>query len=144
LILTALDAIEDRVQGLDAGADDYLSKPFAVPELLSRIRALIRRSSGFASDTWTFGELSLNTVTRTVALRGDPVELAPREFQVLFLLARHAGHAVSRAQVEEGVFAMGDEPESNAIEVHVHHLRRKLGSKRIRTIRGLGYLLEGE
>jgi len=144
LILTARDAVEDRVRGLDEGADDYLPKPFAIPELLSRIRALVRRSSGFASQVWRFGDLSLDAEARVVTLRGEAVELSPREYQVLHLLARNAGKVVTRLRLEEGIFEMGEEPESNAIEVHIHHLRRKLDSGRIRTIRGMGYLLEME
>lgn len=142
IILTARDGVEDRVTGLDEGADDYLVKPFAVPELLSRIRALVRRSAGFAARAWVLGDLVLEPERRAVSLRGQAVELSPREYQVLFQLARSAGRVVSRAQLEEGVFDLGEEPESNTIEVHVHRLRRKLGQTRIRTIRGLGYLLE--
>jgi DNA-binding response OmpR family regulator len=142
LILTARDAVADRVKGLDAGADDYVVKPFAVPELLSRIRALVRRSAGFAARAWVMGDLVLDPETRSVTLKGESVELSPREFQLLFLMARHSGRALSRAQLEEGLFELGGEPESNALEVHIHRLRRKLGTQRIRTIRGLGYLLE--
>jgi len=143
LILTAQDAIQDRVRGLDEGADDYQVKPFAVPELVSRIRALVRRSAGFASRRWVMGELALDPEARTVTLEDRPVDLAPREFQVLLLLALNAGRVVTRVQLEGTLFDMGAEPESNAIEVHIHHLRRKLGPERIRTVRGLGYLLEG-
>ena len=144
LILTARDGVEDRVRGLDEGADDYLTKPFAIPEMLSRIRALVRRSSGFASRIWRLGNFSLDIDARKLEMNGEPVELSPREFQVLFLLARNAGRVVSRPQLEEGIYEMGEEPESNAIEVHIFHLRRKLGSQRIRTVRGLGYLLEAQ
>ncbi|BDU72038.1 response regulator [Mesoterricola silvestris] len=143
LILTAQDSVQDRVRGLDEGADDYQVKPFAVPELLSRIRALVRRSAGFAARRWVMGDLALDPEARTVTLREAPVDLAPREFQVLHLLSLNAGRVVTRAQLEETLFALGAEPESNAIEVHIHHLRRKLGAERIRTVRGLGYLLEG-
>lgn len=142
IILTARDGIEDRVIGLDEGADDYLVKPFAVPELLSRIRALVRRSAGFAARAWVLGDLVLEPEQRTASLKGQAVELSPREYEVLLLLARSAGRVVSRVQLEEGVFDLGEEPESNTIEVHVHRLRKKLGQGRIRTIRGLGYLLE--
>ncbi len=142
LILTARDAVEDRVRGLDEGADDYLPKPFAVPELLSRVRALLRRSAGFASRAWQIGDLSLDPEGRSLARDGVPVHLSPREFQVLLLLAHQAGRVVGRTQLEEGISELGEEPESNAIEVHIHHLRKKLGSGRIRTVRGLGYLLE--
>jgi len=144
IILTARDAIEDRIRGLDEGADDYLSKPFAIPEMLARIRALVRRSSGFAARCWQMGDLLLDPEARTLEQAGTPVNLSPREFQVLLHLARCAGRVVTRAQLEEGIFDLGAGPESNAIEVHIHHLRRKLGSERIRTIRGLGYLLEAQ
>ncbi len=144
LILTARDAVEDRVKGLDEGADDYLTKPFAIPELLSRIRALVRRSSGFASRVWRFGNLALDVEARELRVDRDLVDLSPREYQVLYLLARNAGKVVSRVRLEDGIFELGEEPESNAIEVHIHHLRKKLGAGRIRTIRGMGYLLETE
>lgn len=142
LILTARDAVEDRVKGLDEGADDYLVKPFAVPELLSRIRALLRRSAGFASCQWALGDLVISPEAHTVALGGGVLDLSPREFQILLVLARSAGRVVSRGRLEEDLFLPGDQPESNALEVHIHHLRRKLGSHRIRTVRGLGYMLE--
>lgn len=142
IILTARDGLEDRVLGLDEGADDYLVKPFAVPELHSRLRALVRRSAGFAARRWVLGDLVLEPELQAASLRGHPVELSPREFQVLYMLARSAGRVLSRSQLEEGIFDLGEEPESNTIEVHVHHLRRKLGHRRIRTVRGLGYLLE--
>lgn len=142
IILTARDGVEDRVTGLDEGADDYLVKPFAVPELVSRIRALVRRSAGFAGRAWVLGDLVMEPDRRMVYLQGQAVELTSREYQVLLLLARSAGRVVSRAQLEEGIFDLGEEPESNTLEVHVHRLRKKLGQRRIRTIRGLGYLLE--
>ena len=144
LILTARDAVEDRVRGLDEGADDYLPKPVAIPELLSRIRALLRRSAGFASRAWKIGDLSLDPQTRSLTRGGAAVHLSPREFQLLLVLARMAGRVVSRAQLEEAISELGAEPESNAIEVHIHHLRRKVGTGLVRTVRGLGYLLEAE
>jgi len=142
LIITARAAVDDRVHGLDEGADDYLSKPFAIPELLSRVRALLRRSAGFASRAWKIGDLSLDPQARTLTRNGIPVHLSPREFQVLLVLAQKAGRVVTRAQLEEAASELGEGPESNVIEVHVHHLRRKLGSCTVKTIRGLGYLLE--
>lgn len=142
LILTARDSVEDRVLGLDEGADDYLVKPFAIPELLSRIRALLRRSAGFASRQWTLGDLEICPEAHQVRQRGEALDLSPREFQVLLTLARNTGRVVTRTHLEEELFDLGFEPESNALEVHIHHLRRKLGAKRIRTIRGLGYALE--
>jgi DNA-binding response OmpR family regulator len=142
LILTARDALEDRVRGLDGGADDYLVKPFAVPELLSRIRALIRRAAGFADRIRRFGGFELDLDAWTLSQGGAPVSVSRREFQVLAALARQGGRVVTRAQLEEAIFDLGEEPESNSLEVHVHNLRRKLGGERIRTVRGLGYLLE--
>jgi len=142
LIITARDAVDERVLGLDEGADDYLSKPFAIPELLSRVRALLRRSAGFASRAWKIGELSLDPQAHTLTRMGIPVHLSPREFQFLLVLAQKAGRVVTRAHLEEAISELGEGPESNAIEVHVHHLRRKLGSGTVKTIRGLGYLLE--
>ena len=130
--------------GLDRGWPRDLPKPFAIPELLSRLRALLRRSAGFASRIWQIGNLSLDREARSLTLDGASVHLSPREFQVLLLLARQVGRVVSRAQLEEGISDLGEEPESNAIEVHIHHLRKKLGSARIRNVRGLGYLLESE
>ncbi len=144
LILTAKDAVEDRVRGLDDGADDYMPKPFAVPELLSRLRALVRRSAGFADRIWQIGKLSLDPEAHAVRVEGRLVELSPMEYRILHHLARQSGKVVARVQLEEGLFELGEEPESNSLEVHVHHLRKKLGIPCIRTIRGVGYLLETE
>jgi DNA-binding response OmpR family regulator len=142
LVLTARESVEDRVEGLDEGADDYLAKPFAMPELFSRIRALIRRSAGFASGSWTVGEVTVRHEAREVLVRGEPVELAPREYQVLHLLMRHAGRVLTRAWIEDQLSADQSGYESNALEVHIHHLRRKLGSDLIRTVRGVGYMVK--
>lgn len=144
LILTARDAVEDRVKGLDEGGDDYLAKPFAVPELLSRLRALVRRSAGFASRAWQIRNVLVDPDSRQVAVDGQPVELSPREFQVLMALARSAGRVLTRGQLEDSLAEVGYEAESNALEVHIHHLRKKLGQGLIRTVRGVGYLLEAE
>jgi DNA-binding response OmpR family regulator len=141
LILTARDAIEDRVKGLDSGADDYLVKPFDLDELAARLRALIRRGRGEASALLQVGELSLDPAAHKVTFRGCPVELAPREFAVLQVLMLNAGRVMSREQLEQQLYAWGAEIESNAVEVHIHHLRRKLAPQLIRTIRGVGYLL---
>jgi DNA-binding response OmpR family regulator len=142
ILLTARDGLEDRVRGLDEGADDYLVKPFAVPELLSRIRALIRRSAGFAGRVWSLGDITIEPDRRSVKCKGKDVELSPKEFQLLLILAKSAGKVISRAQLEGGIFELGEAPESNAIEVHVHHLRKKLGADRFRTVRGIGYMME--
>ncbi len=147
LILTAQDAVDDRIRGLDAGADDYAVKPFDLGELAARLRALIRRGDGRATPTLTVGDLALDPAGRTVTLAGAAVELSAREFAILHLLMRHAGNVLTRAQLEEQLYEWGQEVESNTVEVFIHHLRRKLGAGRIKTIRGVGYLLpvpEGE
>ncbi|MCW8956314.1 MAG: response regulator transcription factor [Gammaproteobacteria bacterium] len=142
LILTALDAIEDRVAGLDAGADDYLTKPFDLNELYARIRALIRRSSGRAEAKIIHGELELDPASHQVSLSGKPVELSRREYTVLLELMENRGRVMSRRQLEQGLYGLGEEVESNAVEVHVHHIRKKIASKLIRTVRGVGYIIE--
>jgi two-component system, OmpR family, response regulator QseB len=144
IMLTARDSIDDRVQGLDAGADDYLPKPFAIPELLSRIRALSRRSAGFAEQIWRIGTLSIEPARQRVMLDNALVELPSREYNLLLALARNAGRFVTRSQLEQIIFNTDANIESNALEVHVHHLRKKLGAEWIRTIRGVGYLLEDQ
>ena len=139
LILTARDATGDKVAGLDAGADDYLVKPIDLDELSARIRALTRRSAGRASPLLTHGDLSLDPAARSVTLAGQPVELAGREFALLQLLLENTGRVMTRHQLEQSLYGWNDEPGSNALEVHIHHLRRKLGSELIRTLRGVGY-----
>jgi two-component system, OmpR family, response regulator QseB len=142
IMLTARDAVDDRIQGLDAGADDYMPKPFAIPELLSRIRATTRRSAGFAEQIWRIGDLFIEP-SKHRALMGDSLlDLTLREYKLLVELARSAGRFVTRAQLEQAVFSNDSDIESNALEVHISNLRKKLGAQRIRTIRGVGYLLE--
>ena len=141
LILTARDATGDKVSGLDAGADDYLVKPVDLDELAARIRALIRRSAGRAAPLLTHGDLSLDPAARSVTLAGASVDLSSREFSLLQMLLENAGRGLSRSQLEQSVYGWRDEPDSNALEVHIHHLRRKLGSKMIRTLRGVGYTI---
>ncbi len=145
LILTARDAVEDRVSGLDAGADDYLVKPFAVPELISRIKALLRRTGHALGMTLEAGNLAFDTIGRDVRVGATPVVLRRQELAILELLMRRMGRVVPRAILEEKLYGMDDEPESNAIPVHVHHLRRRLldagASTVIHTVRGIGYLL---
>ena len=141
LILTARDAIEDRVKGLDSGADDYVVKPFDLDELAARLRAVIRRNSGEASAALRLNELELDSAQHKVQFRGKPVELTAREFSLLHELMLNAGRVLSREQLEQRLYAWGDEIESNAIEVHVHHLRRKLAPELVRTIRGVGYMM---
>lgn len=142
LLLTARDAVEDRVRGLDAGADDYLPKPFAIPELVSRIRALVRRSAGFASQTWQVGGLTVDPARREVRQGDALIELSPREFQILMELIRHQGQIVPKRDLAHAVFSLTDNAGTNALEVHVHNLRRKLPASLIRTVRGVGYLIE--
>lgn len=141
LILTARDTVDDRIKGLDAGADDYLVKPFDMGELAARLRALIRRASGKTEPLLQIAEVKLDPAAHRVLYRDKPVELSSREFAVLHALMLNAGKVLSRAQLEEQLYAWGDEIESNAVEVHIHHLRRKLYPELIETIRGVGYLL---
>ncbi|MBK1851866.1 response regulator transcription factor [Marinobacter sp. 1-4A] len=142
LILTARDAVEDRVAGLDAGADDYLVKPFDLSELQARLRALLRRSKGHADPVINQGELQVDPVSHSVFWSGKSVDLSAREFAILHTLLLNAGRVMSKAQIEEQLYGWGEEIESNAIEVFVHHLRRKLSPQLIRTIRGVGYMIE--
>jgi two-component system OmpR family response regulator/two-component system response regulator QseB len=141
LILTARDAVEDRIKGLDAGADDYLVKPFDLHELAARLRALIRRSHGAAAPRLRVGELELDPAGRHVALRGRALGLSTREFALLHELMLSAGRVLTREQLGERLYAWGEEIESNAIDVHIHHLRRKLAPDLIRTVRGVGYMM---
>jgi DNA-binding response OmpR family regulator len=142
LILTARDTVQDRVQGLDGGADDYLVKPFDLDELAARIRALLRRRSGRAVALLHHGELSLDPAARRVERAGQAVDLSPREFAVLQVLLENRGRVMSREQLEQALYGWDGEVESNALEVHIHHLRRKLGGELIRNIRGVGYVIE--
>jgi DNA-binding response OmpR family regulator len=142
LVLTARDSILDKIKGLDSGADDYLIKPVDLDELNARLRALIRRSSGQAAPVLKSGAVELDPASHQVRLRGALVELPAKELAVLEMLLRNAGRIVSRAQLESTLYGWSEGVESNAVEVHVHHLRRKLGAERIRTLRGLGYRFE--
>ena len=141
LVITARDAVADRVKGLDAGADDYLVKPFDLDELSARIRALMRRRGGRASPLIEHGALTLDPATRAVTLEGHPISLSGREFALLRALLERPGMPLSRAQLEERLYGWGEEVESNAVEVHIHSLRRKLGAAWIRNVRGVGYLV---
>ncbi|UCE32305.1 MAG: response regulator [Burkholderiales bacterium] len=141
LIVTARDAVGERIRGLDAGADDYLTKPFDLDELAARIRALGRRAAGRAEPLIEIGDLSIDPAAAEVRVGGMPVRLSPREYALLVALAERPGIPMSRAQLEQRVYGWGEEVESNAVEVHVHGLRRKLGAGRIRTLRGVGYLI---
>lgn len=144
LILTARDAVDDRIRGLDAGADDYAIKPFDLGELAARLRALTRRAAGQASPTLTVANLELDPAGRTVTTGGVPVVLSAREFALLHALMRQAGKVLSRAQLEEHLYEWGQEVESNTVEVFIHHLRRKIGADQIRTIRGVGYMMSAD
>lgn len=141
LVLTARDALDDRVRGLDSGADDYVVKPVHLDELAARVRALLRRTEGDPAPLQQVGALALDPGTRSARLGEAPLDLSPREYAVLEALAAHPGRALSRPQLEDALYGWGDEVASNAIEVHVHHLRRKLGEGWIRTLRGVGYAL---
>lgn len=139
LVLTARDAITDRVDGLDAGADDYVVKPFDLAELAARIRAVTRRKGGRAQAIIEHNDVALDPATREVRRGGERVVLSPREFALLQALLEHPGRILSRAQLEERLYGWGEEIESNVVEVHVHTLRRKLGADFIRNVRGVGY-----
>jgi len=141
LIATARDAVGDRVAGLDAGADDYVVKPYDTDELLARIRALIRRSAGRAEPVFTHKGVSLNPATREATVNGEPVQLSAREWAVLEPMLARPGVVFSRAQLEEKLYGWKDDISSNAVEVYVHGLRKKLGAELIQTVRGLGYVV---
>jgi two-component system response regulator QseB len=139
LVLTARDAVRDRVRGLDAGADDYLVKPFDLDELSARIRALTRRGHGQATPVLARGALVVDPAAHAVTVAGEPVKLSAREFALLEALVAAEGKPLSRTQLEERLYGWGEEVESNAVEVHIHALRRKLGAGWIRNLRGVGY-----
>lgn len=141
LILSARDTVTDRVDGLDAGADDYLVKPFDLDELNARVRALLRRQRGSATQALRHGDLTLDPGAHAVSLNGEPIELSPREFALLQLLLENTGKVMSRARLEEAVYGGDTDIGSNAVEVHIHHLRRKLGGELIQTVRGVGYAI---
>jgi DNA-binding response OmpR family regulator len=141
LILTARDTVPDKLAGLDGGADDYLVKPFDLDELAARLRALIRRSHGRQTPLLSYGEVTLDPAARHVTADGQSVELSTREFALLEALLENTGRILTRSQLERLIYGWNEEPESNAVEVHVHHLRRKLGAELIRTVRGVGYTI---
>jgi two-component system response regulator QseB len=142
LVLTARDTVADRVSGLNSGADDYLIKPFDLDELIARINALLRRSAGQVTQNLQHGNIILTPATHQVTQQGKSVELSAREFTLLHELLLHAGRVQSREQLEQHLYGWGEEVESNSIEVHIHHLRKKLGSDLIRTLRGVGYVID--
>jgi DNA-binding response OmpR family regulator len=142
LILTARDTTWDKVGGLDSGADDYLVKPVDLDELAARLRALTRRGSGTRAPLLKFRDVELDPAARRVRVLGQPMEVSAREFVILEMLMRNVGKVISRAQLESALYGWGEGAESNVVEVHIHHLRRKLGADLIRTVRGVGYLME--
>jgi len=144
LVLTARDAVPERIRGLDLGADDYVIKPVDLAELAARLRALVRRAHGQPQDQLSVQGVLLDVASRTVTLDGEPVLLSTREFDLLHALMLQPGRVLSREQLEQQLYSWGHEVESNAIEVHVHHLRRKLRPELIQTVRGVGYALVKE
>ena len=141
LVLTARDAIPDRVLGLDTGADDYVIKPVDLHELCARLRSLVRRAHGFLQESITCDRVQLFPSTRQVLLDGVAVTLSNREFDLLYALMRNVGRVLSREQLEQQMYSWGHEVESNTIEVHIHHLRKKLHAEAIQTVRGVGYTM---
>jgi two-component system response regulator QseB len=143
IILTARDAIEDRIHGLDLGADDYLAKPFDLKELIARIRAIVRRSSGEGRGTnqLTYGDITIDAVSHTVLYKDTDIYLPRREFDLLNLLLTSPGKVVSRTQMVQLLYSFDDEIDSNTLEVHIHNLRKKFGASMIRTVRGIGYMV---
>ena len=141
LVLTARDTVPDRIRGLDRGADDYVVKPVDLDELAARLRALVRRAHGLPQDMLQAQGVTLDVASRSASRDGAAVALSTREFDLLHALMLSAGRVLSREQLEQQLYAWGQEVESNAVEVHVHHLRKKLGAELIQTVRGVGYLL---
>ena len=139
LVLTARDAVQSRIAGLDTGADDYVVKPVDLHELAARLRALVRRAHGLQQTVLQAGQVQLDPVGHVVTLAGQPVDLAQREYALLHALMRNPGRILSREQLEAQIYSWGSEVASNAVEVHLHHLRKKLGAGLIKNVRGVGY-----
>lgn len=144
VIITARDAVEERVRGLDAGADDYLVKPFDMAELFARMRAVVRRKSGTSNPVLSNGMLQLNPVTREVAVHGEAIRLSAREFSLLQALLLRPGAILSRSELEDRIYGWNEEVESNAVEFLIHSLRKKLGSDAIKNVRGVGWMVSKE
>lgn len=142
LILTARSAVSQKIEGLDSGADDYLTKPFDLAELLARIRSLVRRSNGIAEPILTCGDIALNPARHSATKNDEDLELSPKEFAILKMLLENAGKTVSKNRLEDLLYSWNNAIESNTIEVHIHHLRKKIGQNFIKTIRSAGYLVE--
>lgn len=142
LILTARESVDDRVKGLDSGADDYLTKPFDLDELCARLRALQRRFSSRAEPLLTHDNITLDPASHTVTYHGENVNLSRREFALLHKLLENAGRVLSREHLTQSLYGWGEDVDSNALEVHIHNLRKKFGQEFIRTIRGIGYMID--
>lgn len=142
IALTARDTLRQKVEGLDAGADDYLVKPFETDELLARIRTLMRRSNGRSTAQITHGDIMLDMVAKAASKKGRAVPLSAREFAILAILLENSGRVLNKQQIEDKLYGWDMEIESNAVEVHISHLRKKLGDSFVKTIRGLGYIVE--
>lgn len=142
VILTSRETIEDRVKGLDAGADDYLTKPFDLDELCARMRALQRRSKSRATPTVIYGDITLNPASHSVEYKGEPITVSRREFALLQKLLENSGRVISRESLTQTLYGWGENIDSNALEVHIHNLRKRFGQNMIRTIRGVGYMAE--
>lgn len=142
LVLTARDSLGDKVAGLDSGADDYLAKPFEMAELLARLRVLGRRMGTSSSNVISVGAVNLDTTSQTVTVNGQPADLPRREYMLLKVLMENAGRVQTRDSLENKLYSWGEEVASNALEVHIHHLRKKLGSDFIATVRGVGYTVK--
>ncbi|WP_374356833.1 response regulator [Chitinimonas sp.] len=142
IVITARTALDDRLEGLDGGADDFMIKPFAIEELLSRIRVVVRRHSRQADNVWVHGRLSIDTARHQVMVDGGEVALAPREYAILLQLAREAGRVVSKDALAQCLQPLGDPLDINTVEAHMSNLRRKIGAELVRTIRGVGYVLQ--
>ena len=142
LVLTARDGVSERVAGLDNGADDFVCKPFDLAEVCARLRALARRHEGHASPLLEHKGVTIDPAAHQALYNSNPVDLSQKEYEILSYLMTHIGHVTSRARLEEALYAWGSEVESNAVEVHIHHLRKKLNVNLIRTIRGVGYIID--
>lgn len=142
MLLTARDQIPDKILALDQGADDYLVKPFEVGELEARLRAIMRRPKGQVHSVWSCGDVQLDPVSHEVLYQGKGVELSPKEYALLKLFFEHRGQVLSKSRLEESLYGWNEDVESNAVEVHVHHLRKKLGADLIKTQRGFGYIMD--
>jgi DNA-binding response OmpR family regulator len=141
IVITARSALDDRLAGLDGGADDYVIKPFAIPELISRIHVVLRRQARQASDAWQVGDIQIEHKSHTARLAGELLDLSPREFRLMLELAREPGHVVQKRDLAQRLEPLGDPVDFAAIEVHMSNLRRKIGAHRIQTVRGVGYRL---